>query len=75
MESSRIKYIDIEVASSQGIDKIIDMVTREIEKDKSRGLQIFGVHVDNQFYQSEVEEAFKPVLLIPYAANEHVLVI
>ena len=72
MESSWIKYIEIEVAANQSIEHMIDHVTSEIHKYTAGGLQISGVHVDNQFYQSEFERAIKPAILIPYAANEHV---
>ena len=75
MESSRIKYIDIEVATSQSIEHLIQHVTNEIDKYSARGLQISGVHVDNQFYKSEFERAIKPANLIPYAAEEHVSII
>ena len=75
MESSRIKYIEIEVATSQTIEHIIEHVTHEIDKYSARGLQISGVHVDNQFNKSDFERAIKPAILIPYAAEEHVAVI
>ena len=75
MESSRIKYIEIEVATSQTIEHMIQHITNEIDKYSARGLQISGVHVDYQFYKSEFERAIKPANLIPYAAEEYVAVI
>ena len=66
MESSRFKYIEIEVASSKSLEHIIEIKTKEIQ-----GFKNFGVHVDDQLYKSKGERAIKPA----YAANEHVSVI
>ena len=72
IESSRIKYVDIEVMTGQGLEYIIEQVKQCIRKYKARGLQISGAHVDNQFYKSEFQRAIAPTILIPYATEEHV---
>ena len=75
MESSRIKYIEIESISSESMTHIIPIVKKEINKYTARGLEITGVHIDNQFFNQEFENAIRPATLITYAADEHVSVI
>lgn len=53
---------------------LIPVVQNEIKRYKARGLQITGIYVDNQFFNEEFENAIKPAILIPHAANEHVSV-
>ena len=72
IESSRIKYVDIDVMSGQGLEHIIKQVKQCIHKYNARGLQISGAHVDNQFYKSAFQRAIAPTILIPYATEEHV---
>ena len=53
---------------------LIPLVQAEIDMYAARGLQITGVHVDNQFFNEQFAQSIKPATLIPYAANEHVSV-
>ena len=39
-----------------------------------RGLEVTSVHIDNQFNNDEFEQGIKPATIVPYAADEHVLV-
>ena len=74
MESGRIKYVEIKDVFNQKMENLVRMVVQEIKKYHARGLQVSGVHVDNQFCNDEFENAIKPAILIPYAAREHVSV-
>ena len=74
MESSRVKYVSIEDIESQKMAELIPLVQEEIDMYTARGLQITGVHVDNQLFNEQFAQAIKSATLIPYAANEHVSV-
>ena len=74
MESGRVKYVNITDVEGQTMNSLVPFVKNEIDMYAARGLQITGVHVDNQFFNEEFVQAIKPATLIPYAANEHVSV-
>ena len=59
---------------NQKIENLIYLVTNEMKWYASRGLEISGVQVDNQFYNVAFKHAIKPVILIPHAAQENVSV-
>ena len=69
MESDRIKYVEIKDVYNQRMDNLIRLVLNEIKKYTARGLQVSGVHVDNQFCNEAFENTIKPAILIPYAAR------
>jgi len=72
MESSKVKYVDIDDVFNQKMPNLFRMVQNVINKYRARGLPVSGVHVDNQFCNEAFENAIKPAILIPYEAQEHV---
>ena len=71
-ESSIIKYVDVDDVFNQKIENLIRLIIKVITKYKKSGLQVSGVHVDNQFCNDAFENALKPAILIPYTVREHV---
>ena len=67
-ESSRVKYVDIDDVFNQKMDKLIRLVLNAIKKYQLYGLQVLGVHVDNQFCNNAFKNAIKSAILIPFTA-------
>jgi len=61
MESSRVKYVDIDDVFNQKMPNLIRMVQNVVKTYQARGLQISGVYVDNQFCNA-FENAINPFL-------------
>ena len=72
IESSRVKYVDIEYVASQAMVHIVPILQKVLRKYKLRGLDIVSVHIDNQFYNEEFAQGMLPIKIIPYSADEHV---
>ncbi len=60
MESSLVKYVSIEDIESQTMTPLIPLVQAEIDMYVTPGLQITGVHVDNQFFNEQFAQSIKP---------------
>ena len=74
IESSRIKYIDVESVTSQAMASIVPIVQKVIKKYRLRGLEVTSVHIDNQINNDESEQGRQPATIVPYSADEHVSV-
>ena len=72
IESSRVKYVDIEYVASQAMVHIVPILQKVVRKYKIRGLDIVSVHIDNQFYNDEFAQGMLPIKIVPYSADEHV---
>jgi len=74
IESSRVKYIDVESVTSQAMTSLVPIVQKVIKKHRLRGLEVTSVHIDNQFNNDEFEQGIQPANIISYSADEHVSV-
>ena len=74
-ESSRMQCVEMHSIISRSLEKLTPLIKKELKRHKKCGLNVVGVHVDNEFNSEIIEEAVKPATLHAHAANEHVGVI
>ena len=74
-ESSRVQYVEIYNIVSRKLEKLVPLIKREVNRYIKQGLQVCGVHIDNEFNSEIIEEAVKPAVLHKYTVNEYVSVI
>ena len=70
--SDKIKYRTIQYASATNKSTILSLLSKVIQRYKSRGLQVTTIHADNQFDITSLHEALLPINVEIYATNEHV---